>query len=363
MVERRTYVRYRFLGRFSRPRLVDRLERLSDSGAPCGQYRVVVSVVPSPEIESVARRVLNAWVAADEATMANLFSSEPSLRVLGFDPEERWVGPEEFHSVWQTQMEEMPDWTLEVNKAEAFEDGPIGWSTMLTTLITPETKTEMRHSAVFRLEAGAWRVIQWQNSIPVPNEQIFGVALTTTLDDLVKSVLEDSAGLRSAGLEGTMTLVFTDIVDSTALAQSVGDGPWAGIIGRHEEDIQRITAAAGGTVVKFLGDGSMLAFDSARAAVRAAIDIEKATIGGSVAVRIGIHTGEVIRTNTDLYGVTVNKAARVAAVAGAGEIMASSTTRDLIGAMEGVHLGESRLVALKGLPDTHQVFPIEWDRS
>jgi class 3 adenylate cyclase/ketosteroid isomerase-like protein len=324
-------------------------------------YRVGVAAVPSPEIESVARRVLKAWGAADEAAMTNLFSPDATLRVLGFDLDEWWVGPASFHKIWQTQMEEMPNWTIEVERAEAFEDGPFGWATAFTTLVTPETKTAMRHTGVFRLEAGVWRVIQWHNSIPVSNQQIFGVALTTTLDDLVNSILDDSSGFKAAGLEGTMTLVFTDIVDSTGLAQSVGDGAWAEIIGKHEKDVERITADAGGTVVKFLGDGSMLAFDSARAAVRASVEIQRVALKGQFVLRVGIHTGEVIRTDNDLYGVTVNKAARVAASAGPGEIMVSSTTKDLIGSMDGIRLGESRLVALKGLPDTHQIVPVEWD--
>ena len=83
-------------------------------------------------------------------------------------------------------------------------------------------------------------------------------------------------------------------------------------------DLRDITTAQGGTVVKLLGDGSMLAFTSARAALRAAVEIQQSTVQTPFAVRIGIHTGEVIRTENDLFGLTVNKAARVASVADAG---------------------------------------------
>lgn len=92
-----------------------------------------------------------------------------------------------------------------------------------------------------------------------------------------------------------------------------------------------------------------LAFGSARAAVRAAVEIQRASDHGSFGVRIGVHTGEVIRTADDLLGLTVNKAARVAAAADSGSIMISSTTRDPM------------IVALKGFSDTHQVVPIEWE--
>ena len=114
-------------------------------------------------------------------------------------------------------------------------------------------------------------------------------------------------------------------------------------------------------MVKLLGDGSMLAFESARAALSAAVDIQRASDQGPFGARIGIHTGEVIRTAGDLLGLTVNKAARVAAAADSGGIMVSSTTRDLVGSLEGIRMGEPKIVALKGLSDTHQIVPIEWE--
>lgn len=120
----------------------------------------------------------------------------------------------------------------------------------------------------------------------------------------------------------------TDIADSTVLAQSMGDIAWAGMVGSHETRIRHITRSQGGTVVIFLGDGSMLAFESARAAIRAAVEIQRACADEPYTIRIGIHSGEVIRTADDLFGLTVNKAARVAAAAPDGGIVISSTTRD-----------------------------------
>ena len=315
----------------------------------------------SPEIESVTRRVLAAFETGDMAAMANLVSTDPSLRVLGFAVDEWWAGPEEFLTIRQTQISEIPALHIQIERVDAFEDGAFGWAAIATTVITSETKTPMKHSAVLRLEAGVWRVILWTNSVPVPNSQIFGVELTTTLDDLVASVLNEQSPLSSTAPEGTLTLVFTDIVDSTGLAESLGDAAWAELIRRHESTIRQVTASQGGTVVKLLGDGSMLAFESARAAVRAAVDIQRASVHGDFGVRIGVHTGEVIRTAGDLLGLTVNKAARVAAAAGSGGIMISSTTRDLVGSLEGIRMGEPMIVALKGLSDTHQIVPIEWE--
>lgn len=158
-----------------------------------------------------------------------------------------------------------------------------------------------------------------------------------------------------------MTLVFTDIVDSTVLAEAVGDQAWAGMVIQHESTIRRIAGIHDGNVVKMLGDDSMLAFDSARAAVRAAIELQRAFDEERFAVRIGIHTGEVVRTADDLLGVTVNKAARIAATADGGNIMVSSTVRDLVGTLPGVRFGQPIIIALKGLSDTHQIVPLEWD--
>jgi class 3 adenylate cyclase len=315
----------------------------------------------SPEIESVTRRVGAAFETGDMATMANLFSDDPSLRVVGFAPDEWWAGPDEFLRIRATQIPEIGPLHVQIDRVDAFEEGAFGWASVASTIITSETKTPMRHIAVFRLEAGAWKVILWHNSVPVPNSQIFGADLTTTLDDLVTSVLSEPIDLSSSALEGTMTLVFTDIVDSTGLAETVGDMSWADLISMHEATIRRVTAAQGGTVVKLLGDGSMLAFESARAAVRAAVELQRATDHAGFAVRIGIHTGEVIRTGGDLLGLTVNKAARVASAAESGSIMISSTTRDLIGSLDGIRMGEPQIVALKGLSDTHQIIALEWE--
>ncbi len=321
-----------------------------------------VPVTPSPEIEAVMRRILTAYASADRETLSNLFSTDPNLRVIGTDDDEWWIGPDEFLGVLEAQSHDWPDFEAETRKVEAFQDGAFGWATALTVLTSPETTTPLRHVAALRLEAGNWRVIQWHNSIPVPNREIWGVDLTTTLNELVASVLaQETPFVSQAGAEGTMTLVFTDIVDSTGHAQAVGDAAWTQVIAEHESTIREITTSQGGSVVKLLGDGSMLAFASAKAALRAAVEIQRSNAPTQFDTRIGIHTGEVIHTGEDLFGLTVNKAARVAAAADAGGIMISSTTRDLVGSMPGVRMAEPKTVALKGLSGSHQVFPVAWD--
>jgi len=332
-----------------------------NAGYGRGDYLPLMPLSRSPEIESVVRRTLGAYTG-DFESLRNLMSSDPSLRVLGFDRDEWWKGPAEFFGVRETQVDESPDFEYRLDEIEGFADGEFGWATIFATLATPEASTQLRHTAVLRVEAGVWKVIQLHNSSPVANQQVFGVDLTKTLSDLVASILDDENRISvGSAAEGTMTLVFTDVVDSTPLTESIGDSAWAGVIGTHESTIRRITAAEGGAVVDFIGDGSMLAFESARAAVRAAVQIQKETVDAQFDVRIGIHTGEVLRTADGFFGLTVNKAARVTAASPAAGIMLSSTTKDMVGSMDHLRFGEPQIVALKGLSGTHQIVPIDWE--
>jgi len=324
-----------------------------------------VFVRESPEIAAVVRRIVEAWESRDHETQSNLITSGPHFRGIGIDAEEFWDSSEAFLRVHQLQAEELAgesgsqgEVTLE--RLDAFEDGRVGWASVLLTMRTPIGDANLRATVVLVLEAGAWRVVQWHTSAPSPNVQTFGVELTTTLDELLTSVSEDDVALDAlAKSEGTMTLVFTDIVDSTILAEQIGDVGWLSLVKNHESDIRRYTAAHGGMVVKMLGDGSMLAFSSARAAVRTALEIQQAAAGEQYAVRIGIHAGEVVRREGDLFGITVNKAARIASVARAGQILASALVAELLGATDGLAFGPPETVTLKGLSGAHTLVAIE----
>ncbi|MGI9666992.1 MAG: nuclear transport factor 2 family protein [Acidimicrobiia bacterium] len=315
----------------------------------------------SPELESVARRFLMDYAEVGLEVMSNLLSIDDSARVIGNAQEEVWSGRDEILAVRTTQIQESPDIVVTVHDAEAFEEGNIGWFAIFFTLTTDEFETDLRASGVTRLEGGVWRIVQWHNSVPVSNQQIFGVELTRTLDDLVGSVLSDAGSMPSgAATEGTLTLVFTDIVGSTSLAERIGDEEWTKVVGSHEGAIRKTTDRNNGTVVKMIGDGSLLAFDSARSAVRAAVELQKETDAEQFSIRIGVHTGEVMRTGDDLLGLTVNKAARIASATNGDGITISATTRDLIGSMDGVIVAQPETVALKGLSGTHQIVRVNW---
>ena len=138
--------------------------------------------------------------------------------------------------------------------------------------------------------------------------------------------------------EGTVTVLFTDLVDSTHLNQTVGDEV-AREIGRKIDVMARAAVAANrGALIKEMGDGLMAAFASARRAIGAARDMQvqmrrlhRDGLDAAVQMRIGLHTGEVIDEDGDLHGETVIIAKRIEGLAPAGAILASDTVHGVLG--------------------------------
>lgn len=128
------------------------------SASTDSRSRSTTNAIPSadsnaPAFESVVRRTIVAYNAGSEA-LGNLMSSDPSLRVLGFDRDECWRPNAEFVGVRTTQTSEAPDAVIQVDLVDAFQDGDLGWATLFSTFRTPEAETHLRSTAVLRL--GAW---------------------------------------------------------------------------------------------------------------------------------------------------------------------------------------------------------------
>lgn len=211
-----------------------------------------------------------------------------------------------------------------------------------------------------------WRIAQVHTSIAhrqQPEGQSFPVKLTKTLADLLTSIdsAAGSSAVKSKAM-GTATIVFTDVVDSTAQSQSMGDQKWSRVIADHFGTVAGIVDDMGGSVVKTLGDGGMFVFPSGTSALLAAIDTQRAVTSSPsdrLSIRIGVHTGDVIQGQQDYIGLTVNKAARVAAAAGGDQILVSSTTADVVNHAD-ITLGEPMTVELKGIAGTHTLLPLNW---
>jgi class 3 adenylate cyclase len=153
------------------------------------------------------------------------------------------------------------------------------------------------------------------------------------------------------------TLLFTDIVDSTAMARELGDARWRTVLARHNQAIRRVLERYRGREAATTGDGFLALFDSAEAAAHAGLAVAGAVEALGIRVRCGIHTGEVELEAGNVRGLAVHAASRVLALAGPGEVLVSWTTRDLLA---GTRLEfESRGThELKGLPEPRPVYSI-----
>jgi adenylate cyclase len=318
---------------------------------------------PSEEI----RRVIDRWMVANtegegDAVLGRV-SDHPGILAIGTDADEWWHGHE--RAVWRHQLEETGGFPLTWEAIEAWEEGTVGWAGLKLTFHGPEKSFEGRGTFVLHLERGEWKIVQVHWSLPIANVDVLGRALTVSLEELEKTIQRDRPDLSSMlAADGTVTIVFTDIVDSTVLLGRLGDHAWREVLRRHDAVIVDTTAAHGGTVVETQGDGSMLAFSSARRAVACAQAIQReiATVYADdsppIRVRIGMHTGDALHEGDRFYGTSVHYAARVASRALGGEVLVSNLVRELV-AGSGVDFLESREVELKGLDGSHRLSAVD----
>jgi len=168
--------------------------------------------------------------------------------------------------------------------------------------------------------------------------------------------------------EGTVTILFTDVEGSTALTARKGDQAARALFRAHEDLVRQQVKAYGGHEVKAMGDGFMVAFASAPGAVACAVGIQHALTEHNstqpadeqLLVRIGLNTGKAIREQGDLFGATVNAAARIAAKAKGGEILVSELVKDLGGRDVDVPLADRGRFWLKGFPERWRLFEAVW---
>jgi class 3 adenylate cyclase len=155
-----------------------------------------------------------------------------------------------------------------------------------------------------------------------------------------------------------LTLLFTDIVGSTARASTVGDERWRDLLDRHDAVVRRQLARFRGREVKTLGDGFMATFDGPARAVECACAIRDAAAQLGLEVRSGVHTGEVEVRDEDVAGLAVVIAARVAALAESGTVWTSRTVADLV-VGSGIPLRDRGVHELKGVPGTWNLYAVD----
>ena len=153
------------------------------------------------------------------------------------------------------------------------------------------------------------------------------------------------------------TVLFTDIVGSTERAVALGDDEWRHLLNRHDATAAAAITQRGGTLVKSTGDGVLATFDGPSRAIDATRAIQRATTGLGLQIRAGVHTGEVERRGQDVSGIGVHIAARVANLAGAGEILATRIVRDLTAGSD-LTFDERGEHELKGVPNRWELFAV-----
>jgi class 3 adenylate cyclase len=150
------------------------------------------------------------------------------------------------------------------------------------------------------------------------------------------------------------TVLFTDIVGSTDRARELGDRKWRELLDRHDDLARDQLDRHQGRLVKTTGDGLLATFDGPARAIRCASRLRDVL---PVPIRAGLHTGEVELRGDDVGGIAVHIGARVAAIAGAGEVLVSRTVRDLV-AGSGIAFEDRGTHTLKGVPDGWQLYAV-----
>jgi class 3 adenylate cyclase len=183
------------------------------------------------------------------------------------------------------------------------------------------------------------------------------LAQPTTIGELETDARSERRSLRPASApDGTVTILFSDIVASTELNARLGDVRWLELLRVHHAIVRRELREQGGFEVKVQGDGFMIALPSARRAAQCALAIQRAIRAelddhpdGPIRVRIGMHTGEAMREDDDFYGRNVSLAARIAEHARPEEVLASAVVKQLAESGGDISFKDERVIQLKGL--------------
>jgi class 3 adenylate cyclase len=176
-------------------------------------------------------------------------------------------------------------------------------------------------------------------------------------DAILDEIQDFVTGVRPAAVSRRVlaTVLFTDIVGSTKAAAAMGDDRWQRLLDDHYRVIRRQLDRFGGQEIKTVGDGIVATFDGPGRAVRCAAGIRDGVRELGLEIRAGLHTGEIEVEPSDIAGLAVHIAARISAMAGAGELLVSSTVKDLV-AGSGLVFEDRGTHELKGVPGEWRIF-------
>jgi adenylate cyclase len=203
----------------------------------------------------------------------------------------------------------------------------------------------------------------WQTANLI-RQQGFGAAVRSSIEELADWAEVELPDLARLTPDGNVVILFSDIEESTALNERMGDRAWVRLLARHDRLVRKLVDEHSGHVVKSQGDGFMVAFARPLQAVGCSVAVQRALASEAkrmspnlIRVRIGIHMGKSVRRGDDLFGRNVAMAARVAAEADGGEVLISETVREAVG--DDVEVGPPREVELQGFRGSHRLYPVD----
>jgi pimeloyl-ACP methyl ester carboxylesterase len=231
---------------------------------------------------------------------------------------------------------------------------------LLPLIQTPTLVLHRARNQIATAELGQYLAAHIPHAKYVEIEGTDHIWFTENADQVVEEIEEFLTGARaSADPDRRLaTVLFTDIVGSTARAAELGDTEWRALLDAHDAILREQLARFGGREIDSAGDGFLSTFDGPGRAIRCASAIHDALAPVGLAIRAGVHTGEVEVRGDHIGGLAVHIGARVAATGGGGDIVVSSTVKDLL-AGSGLAFVDRGEQELKGIPGTWRLFGAE----
>jgi class 3 adenylate cyclase/pimeloyl-ACP methyl ester carboxylesterase len=267
----------------------------------------------------------------------------------------------------------------DIQRVSATADDVVAWLSstpddfdlrnVLPQVQTPTLVVHRRGDAIVPFELGReiaagipgarFQPVDGSNHWFLPSETAAQTVINAMLDFVGTTTEPASTGARAPS--GLVTILFTDMVGSTDLTQRVGDDKAQEALRRHNAVVRQALKENGGSEIKHTGDGIMASFASGRRALDCAVAIQRGLAGedSPLEVRIGVNAGEPVAEEQDLYGTSVQLAARVCARAEPGQILVSNVVRELTMG-KGFLFADIGDVALKGFEDPVRLYAVRW---
>jgi class 3 adenylate cyclase/ketosteroid isomerase-like protein len=331
-----------------------------------------------PETEAAVLEVLErfdqSYAGRDAQKLMAMYARDPDLVLIGTGRDEIAVGATESGVGLREDLSQLESisvqrqWLSPISAA-----GPVAWVAgewlMDWTSGGQEGHALMRRSLVLERRSNEWLIVHSHASFPAYG-QPEGQHWPTPIETIATAVSSERPDLRArAAPDGTVTMLFTDIENSSNITERLGDTQWLGVLRRHNAVVREQVQEHSCFEVKSQGDGFMIASQSARRAIHCAIGIQRSLdeVNGQsqepIQVRMGLHTGEVLKDADDFFGKHVILASRIAGKARGGEILVSSILKELTESGGDIRFGPAREFELKGLTGSYRVHDVIWRDS